>query len=48
MNIKIAPAYDKPDEIRQLFQEYAAFLGADLTFQHYEEELAALTRAPAR
>lgn len=48
MNIKIAPAYDKPDEIRQLFLEYAASLGTDLTFQHYEEELAALMREPAR
>lgn len=40
--IEIIPAHGRPEEIRLLFQEYAAFLGADLTFQHYEEELASL------
>lgn len=42
MKIEITQAHDRPEQIRPLFEEYAAFLGADLTFQHYKEELASL------
>ena len=30
------------DEIREMFAEYAASLGVDLSFQHFDEELAGL------
>lgn len=42
VQIELLPAYEKLGEIRALFREYAAFLGEDLAFQHYEEELASL------
>lgn len=36
MSVTIRPAYDSPDEIRQLFTEYTAILVAgDPAFQHY-------------
>ena len=35
-------AYDEIDNVRQLFREYTDFLGVDLGFQHYDEEIHAL------
>ena len=39
--LTIAPASDMSD-VRALFLEYAASLGVDLSFQNFDEELAAL------
>jgi putative acetyltransferase len=39
MSIKRAQTPDEIDEVRRLFREYEAFLGVDLCFQGFEEEL---------
>ena len=41
-DITIAATLDDLDEARRLFSEYAAMLGIDLAFQHFDDELAAL------
>ena len=41
-SIEIVPAYGELAELRRLFEEYAAWLGIDLSFQGYGEELAGL------
>jgi ribosomal protein S18 acetylase RimI-like enzyme len=38
----IKPAYDELNNVKQLFREYAEFLGVDLGFQRYDEEISAL------
>ena len=42
MSLNIQTAYDDIDSIRELFREYTAMLGVDLSFQNYDEELAGL------
>ena len=42
MRIIQATSHEHIDQVRLLFREYAAFLGVNLDFQHFEEELAAL------
>jgi ribosomal protein S18 acetylase RimI-like enzyme len=38
VNIQVLKAYDRLDEIRQLFNEYVVWLGIDLAFQDYALE----------
>lgn len=38
----IMPAYDALDQIRILFEEYTKWLGINLEFQHYEDEINGL------
>ena len=42
MKLKIEPAYNKLDTIRELFNEYVSELGVDLSFQDYQQELLSL------
>lgn len=42
MEIQVKPAYDKPEIIKTLFDEYAAMLGVDLCFQDYDNEIKTL------
>lgn len=44
---ELKPAYGDLDEVRRLFEEYAAMLGVDLAFQKYAEELRTLPGAYA-
>ncbi|MDR1630096.1 MAG: GNAT family N-acetyltransferase [Oscillospiraceae bacterium] len=47
MLLEITPAYEMLASVRTLFLEYAELLNADLSFQQFEEELAALPGAYA-
>lgn len=38
----IKPAYDELDNVKKLFSEYTEFLGVDLSFQQYNEEISSL------
>jgi putative acetyltransferase len=42
MVIRYARTPARIEQVRSLFREYAAFLGIDLTFQRFEEEVAGL------
>jgi ribosomal protein S18 acetylase RimI-like enzyme len=42
VNVEIVEAYDRLNEVKALFREYAATLEVDLCFQRFEEELALL------
>ncbi|MHB1356344.1 MAG: GNAT family N-acetyltransferase [Anaerolineae bacterium] len=42
MKIRVVKAYDKLDDIKQLFNEYVAWLHIDLAFQDYANELSSL------
>jgi ribosomal protein S18 acetylase RimI-like enzyme len=42
MEIEILEGYERLEDIRALFREYAASLGVDLCFQRFEEELNGL------
>jgi len=35
-------AYDELDNVKQLFREYTKYLGVDLSFQQYNEEISSL------
>jgi carbonic anhydrase len=48
MQIMEATSREDFDAARRLFREYAAWLGIDLTFQGFKEEVAALPGAYAR
>lgn len=39
MKIKIKPAYNEIDRVKDLFEEYTRMLGVNLAFQDYEDEL---------
>lgn len=40
--MEIVEAYDRLDDIRRLFAEYAQWIGLPLDFQNFDEELAGL------
>ena len=42
MTVEIIPAYGYIKEIRELFTEYAAWIGSDLAFQNFSTELKTL------
>ncbi len=42
MNVELLEAYERLDDIRKLFSEYAAWLKIPLDFQNFDEELASL------
>jgi rifampin ADP-ribosylating transferase len=48
MQIELIEAYDRIEDVKTLFGEYAASLPVDLSYQNYEEELALLPGKYAR
>ena len=40
--LQVEPAYDKLDTVKELFVEYQAAIGLDLSFQKFGDELASL------
>ena len=42
MSVEIIPAYSSIEEIKELFCEYAAWIGSDLAFQNFSAELETL------
>ncbi|MDD2587184.1 MAG: GNAT family N-acetyltransferase [Syntrophomonadaceae bacterium] len=39
MKVRIKPAYDEIDSVKELFTQYTEMLGVNLDFQNYEQEL---------
>ena len=48
MQIELIEAYDRIEDVKTLFDEYAASLPVDLNYQNYEEEVALLPGKYAR
>lgn len=42
MDFIIKEAYHNLEDVKRLFKEYTEMLGVDLSFQHYDEEIAGL------
>jgi len=42
LSIQVYPAYNEIDNVRELFKEYAEWLGVDLCSQSFDKELETL------